>query len=72
MLQQYAKGNYDIIQNHIKDAMLKCEHHIYVGKESFATNFAPDWVCLDKTKERLEEDGFEFYEHSFDEWKISW
>lgn len=72
MLQQYAKSNYDIIQNHIKEAMQKCDHHIYVGKESFATDFKPEWVCLDKTKERLEEDGFEFYESSFEEWKITW
>ena len=72
MLRQYVKSNYDIIQNHIKEAMQKGAHRIYVGKESFAEDFKKEWVCLDKTKERLEEDGFEFRASNYEEWEISW
>jgi len=72
MIRQYTRSNYDIIQNHIKEAMQEGAHRIYVGKESFAEDFKKDWVCLDETKERLEEDGFEFHAASYDEWEISW
>jgi len=72
MLQQYTRSNYDNIQRHIKEAMQEGAHRIYVGKENFAGDFKEDWVCLDKTKERLEEDGFVFESADFDEWEISW
>ena len=72
MLQQYTRSNYDIIQSHIKEAMQEGKRRIYVGKESFAEDFKQDWVCLDETKEKLEEDGFEIYAASYDEWEITW
>ena len=52
--------------------MQKGAHRIYVGKESFAEDFKKEWVCLDKTKERLEEDCFEFRASNYEEWEISW
>ncbi len=72
MLKEFRIDNYHVIQRHIRDAMQKGERHIYVGRESFATGFKPDWVCLDRTKDMLIDDGFEVESADFDEWKISW
>lgn len=71
MLKKYAMDNYNVIQEHIKDAMKKGERHIYVGME-WSHDFKPEWVCLDSTKDMLIDDGFEVESADFDEWKISW
>lgn len=72
MIRLYANDNYDIIQNHIKDAMQSNEHYIYVGQEYCSSDFKRDWVCLDSTVEKLRDDGFEVESCSYDQWKISW
>ena len=72
MLKEYGLSNYETIQNHIKEAMQKGEHCVYVGKEWYAHDFKPEWVCLDSTKEKLIEDGFDVDEFDYHEWKINW
>ena len=72
MIDEYMNDNYDIIQNHIKEAMKKGEHHIYVGMEWFADDFKQEWVCLNSTRDRLIEDGFRVEEVDYDEWGIYW
>lgn len=70
MLNLYYNENYDKIQNLIKNAMQKGEHYIHVGREGYGWD--PDYVCTDKTKSKLLEDGFEILEASYDEWQIQW
>lgn len=74
MLRKYAitnENNYDIIQEHIKEAMQNGESNIIVGIEGF-DGFKPDWICTWQTKNRLKEDGFRVEECDYNEWMISW
>ena len=72
MLQKFANDNYNIIQEHIKEAMQKGKHCIYVGCEDCRNDFKSDWVCNDSTVEKLREDGFDVHSYSYDQWEISW
>lgn len=71
MIKNYNINNYTIIQEQIKNAMMKGEHHIYVGIEGF-DGFKPERLCTYETRDKLIKDGFEVTDACYDEWKISW
>ena len=66
------QSNYDIVQHHIREAMMAGENHIYIGKEMYNDTFTDEWICFDETLYKLVSDGFKYREADYNEWEIYW
>lgn len=76
MLEKYYgldnETNYKEAQDRIKEAMQQGENYVYLPKESCKSEFT--WWVLDKTIDRLREDGFDINQiwDPDEYWSVEW